>query len=78
MDGTSIRIPVQNVSLVSLDVNLGKPATKDEINAAMQDAAKGELRGVLTTIRCPSSVSTSTTARPPALSMRSKRRRDAL
>ena len=45
--GTSIRIPVQNVSIVSLDVNLAKAATKDDINAAMQDAAKGELRGVL-------------------------------
>ena len=47
LDGTSIRIPVQNVSIVSLDVNLAKAATKDEINAAMQDAAKGSLRGVL-------------------------------
>jgi glyceraldehyde 3-phosphate dehydrogenase len=47
LDGTAIRIPVQNVSIVSLDVNLAKPATKDEINAAMQDAAKGELRGVM-------------------------------
>ena len=47
LDGTAIRIPVQNVSMVSLDVNLAKPATKDEINAAMQDASKGALRGVL-------------------------------
>jgi glyceraldehyde 3-phosphate dehydrogenase len=47
LDGTAIRIPVQNVSIVSLDVNLANPATKDEINAAMQDAAKGELRGVM-------------------------------
>ena len=47
LDGTAIRIPVQNVSMVSLDVNLAKQATKDEINAAMQDASKGELRGVL-------------------------------
>ena len=47
LDGTSIRIPVQNVSIVSLDVNLAKPATRDEINAAFQDAAKGALRGVL-------------------------------
>lgn len=47
LDGTSIRIPVQNVSIVSLDVNLETPATKDEINEAMRDAAKGEMRGVL-------------------------------
>ena len=47
LDGTAIRIPTPNVSLVSLDVNLTKPATKDEINAAMQDASKGELKGIL-------------------------------
>jgi len=47
LDGTAIRIPTPNVSLVSLDVNLAKPATKEEINAAFQDAAKGELKGIL-------------------------------
>ena len=47
LDGTAIRIPTPNVSLVSLDVNLAKQATKDEINAAMQDASKGELAGIL-------------------------------
>jgi glyceraldehyde 3-phosphate dehydrogenase len=47
LDGTAIRIPTPNVSLVSLDVNLAKQATKDEINAAMQDASKGELKGIL-------------------------------
>ena len=47
LDGTAIRIPTPNVSLVSLDVNLAKQATKDEINAAMLDASKGELAGIL-------------------------------
>jgi glyceraldehyde 3-phosphate dehydrogenase len=47
LDGTAIRIPTPNVSLVSLDVNLSKPATKDEINAAMKKASEGELRGAL-------------------------------
>jgi len=47
LDGTAIRIPTPNVSLVSLDVNLSKAATKDDINAAMQDASKGELKGIL-------------------------------
>ena len=47
LDGTSVRIPVPNVSLVSLDVNLEKPATKEEINAAFKAAAEGELKGVL-------------------------------
>ena len=47
LDGTAIRIPTPNVSLVSLDVNLKKKATKEEINAAMKDASKGELKGIL-------------------------------
>ncbi len=47
LDGTAIRIPTPNVSLVSLDVNLSKHATKAEINAAMQDASKGELAGIM-------------------------------
>ncbi len=47
LDGTAIRIPTPNVSLVSLDVNLAKQATKEQINAAMQDASKGELKGIL-------------------------------
>ena len=47
LDGTAIRIPTPNVSLVSLDVNLKKTPTKDEVNAAMLDASKGALRGIL-------------------------------
>jgi glyceraldehyde 3-phosphate dehydrogenase len=47
LDGTAIRVPTPNVSLVSLDVNLAKPATKADVNAAMQDASKGELAGIL-------------------------------
>ncbi len=48
LDGTSIRIPTPNVSLVSLDVNLAKSATKDEINAVMKAAAEaGPLKGIL-------------------------------
>ena len=47
LDGTAIRVPTPNVSLVSLDVNLEKHATKEQINAAMQDASKGALKGIL-------------------------------
>src|ERR1700735_1094280 len=47
LDGTAIRIPTPNVSLVSLDVNLKKPATKEQVNAVMQDASKGELKGIM-------------------------------
>jgi glyceraldehyde 3-phosphate dehydrogenase len=47
LDGTAIRIPTPNVSLVSLDVNLEKTATVAAINAAMKAASEGALRGVL-------------------------------
>jgi glyceraldehyde 3-phosphate dehydrogenase len=47
LDGTAIRIPTPNVSLVSLDVNLKKQATVDEINGVMRQASTGELRGIL-------------------------------
>ncbi|WP_237216054.1 type I glyceraldehyde-3-phosphate dehydrogenase [Falsiroseomonas oryziterrae] len=48
LDGTAIRIPTPNVSLISLDVNLNTPGvTKDTVNAAMKAAAEGELKGIL-------------------------------
>ena len=47
LDGTAIRIPTPNVSLVSLDVNLSKPATVETINTAMKRAAEGEMRGII-------------------------------
>jgi len=47
LDGTAIRVPTPNVSLVSLDVNLKKQPTAEEINAAMKLASEGELKGIL-------------------------------
>ena len=47
LDGTSIRIPLPNVSMVSLDVNLAKPANVADINAAMLAASQGRMKGVL-------------------------------
>ncbi len=47
LDGTAIRVPTPNVSLVSLDVVTAKPATKDAVNAAMKAASEGELAGIL-------------------------------
>ena len=47
LDGTSIRVPTPNVSLVSLDVILETTPTKDAINAAMKAASEGALKGVL-------------------------------
>ncbi|MEN6372885.1 MAG: type I glyceraldehyde-3-phosphate dehydrogenase [Armatimonadota bacterium] len=45
MHGISLRVPTPTVSLVDLVANLEKPATVEEINAAMQKAADGRMKG---------------------------------
>jgi glyceraldehyde 3-phosphate dehydrogenase len=47
LDGSSIRVPTPNVSLVSLDVVLATTPTKDEINAEMKAASRNALQGIL-------------------------------
>ena len=47
MDGFAIRVPTPNVSVVDLTVTLSKPATAEEINAAIKAAAEGPLKGIL-------------------------------
>jgi glyceraldehyde 3-phosphate dehydrogenase len=47
MDGVSIRVPVPDGSLIDLVCELGRNATRDEINAALKTAAEGPLRGIL-------------------------------
>ena len=47
LDGMAVRVPTPNVSLVDLTVELEKPATAEEINAAFKKAAEGALKGVL-------------------------------
>ncbi len=47
LDGTSIRIPTPTGSLTDLAVILKKPATKEEINAAMKAASEGAMKGIL-------------------------------
>ncbi|MDW3181932.1 type I glyceraldehyde-3-phosphate dehydrogenase [Roseobacter sp.] len=47
LEGSAIRVPTPNVSLVDLAFMPEKPATKEAINAAMKEAAEGELKGVL-------------------------------
>lgn len=47
LDGMAMRVPVPDGSVTDLTVILKKPATKEEINAAMQKAAEGNMRGVL-------------------------------
>ena len=47
LDGFSVRVPTINVSLVDLTFRASRATTVEEIDAAMQAAADGELRGVL-------------------------------
>ena len=47
LNGTSIRVPTPNVSLVDLTAELSKKTSVDEINAAFKAAAEGKLKGVL-------------------------------
>ena len=47
LDGTAIRVPTPNVSVVDLKFIPGRETTVDEINKAMQAAAKGQLKGIL-------------------------------
>jgi len=47
LDGSSIRVPTPNVSVVDLTFVPGKPVTVKEINAAMEAAANGALKGIL-------------------------------
>jgi glyceraldehyde 3-phosphate dehydrogenase len=47
LHGTAVRVPTPNVSLVDLTVELERPATAEEINAAFKKAADGALKGVL-------------------------------
>jgi glyceraldehyde 3-phosphate dehydrogenase len=47
LDGSSIRVPSPNVSVVDLKIVPSRPVTVEEINAAMSAAAAGALRGIL-------------------------------
>jgi len=47
LDGTAIRVPTPNVSLIDLTLVTEKEVTSDSINHAMSKAAKGELKGIL-------------------------------
>ena len=47
LDGSSIRVPTANVSVVDLVIQAGREVTRDEINAAMRAAAEGPMQGVL-------------------------------
>jgi glyceraldehyde 3-phosphate dehydrogenase len=47
LDGVAVRVPVADVSLVDLTVQLAEPATAGQINRAFATAAEGRLKGIL-------------------------------
>ena len=47
LNGTSIRVPTPNVSIVDLTAQLSRKTTVEEINSAFKAAAEGKLRGIL-------------------------------
>lgn len=47
LTGMSMRVPTSDVSVVDLTVELEKPASYEEICAAMKKASEGELKGIL-------------------------------
>lgn len=47
LHGFSMRVPTPTVSVVDLTCNLVKPATVEEINAAVKAAAEGPMKGIL-------------------------------
>jgi len=47
LDGIAMRVPVPTGSVTDLVVELSREVTKEEVNAAFQKAAEGELKGYL-------------------------------
>jgi glyceraldehyde 3-phosphate dehydrogenase len=47
LTGMAFRVPTPDVSVVDLTVNLAKPASYDEIKAAMKAASEGPMAGIL-------------------------------
>jgi glyceraldehyde 3-phosphate dehydrogenase (phosphorylating) len=53
LDGTAIRVPTPNVSVVDLNIIPTRQTSVDEINTAMERAAQQELKGILAVTREP-------------------------
>ena len=53
LDGTAVRVPTPNVSLIDLKCVMKRPVTVDEVNAAMIAASQGRLKNVLGTYDIP-------------------------
>lgn len=48
MDGTALRVPVSNGSIVDIVLTLKKEVTKEEVNQALKDSSNEELKGIMT------------------------------
>jgi glyceraldehyde 3-phosphate dehydrogenase len=53
LDGTAIRVPTANVSMLDFVFEAKKPLTIEVINSAIETAAKGELKGILAVNKLP-------------------------
>jgi glyceraldehyde 3-phosphate dehydrogenase len=53
LDGIAVRVPVEDGSLTDLALQLRRPVTAEEINAAFTEAAEGPLRGILRVTTAP-------------------------
>ncbi|MBX7481449.1 type I glyceraldehyde-3-phosphate dehydrogenase [Qipengyuania qiaonensis] len=47
LDGSSVRVPTPNVSLVDLVFTPGRDTSVEELNAALKTAAEGKMKGIL-------------------------------
>ena len=53
LDGTSVRVPTPNVSMIDLTFNASRETTIEEVNAAVTEAAGGAMRGILDVVDEP-------------------------
>ena len=53
LDGSAIRVPTPNVSVVDLNFIPSRSVTAEEVNAAIKAAAEGELKGILDYVTGP-------------------------
>jgi glyceraldehyde 3-phosphate dehydrogenase len=47
LDGTSVRVPTPNVSLIDLTFTSNRDTTVEEVNAVIKEASEGRLKGIL-------------------------------
>ncbi|MCR4827952.1 MAG: type I glyceraldehyde-3-phosphate dehydrogenase [Bacteroidales bacterium] len=53
LDGFAMRVPTPDGSVVDLTAELNRPVTKEEINAAIKEAAEGPMKGILQYVEEP-------------------------